>query len=389
MDLKKQKKYESFEVVDLVLDEDFRQLVLESGNANLQGFIDGESNHEGNIQLASKIILGLHPKRQAQSLDRKYKLWMQIKNRHRRQKTFSLLRYASVLLLLVSLGSGALFYTSRPTRMVEFADSNPASFGHSMLVLPNGKDISLDSNSPHVESVDGGHSIVLNDSLRINQPASGFNELVIPYGKRGSVILADGTQVEMNSASRLIYPPRFDGDEREVYLEGEAYFKVTNNPQKPFFVHTDKFKVRVLGTTFNVQAYKKQNLYNAVLVEGKVKLTLNNQLFASSVIMKPNQIASLTDDNEHIDLKKVNNIENHISWIHGYLEFKNEDVDALLKRISSYYNIQVEIRGNVRQIRINGKLDLKSDPERIMSGIAVMSKMHYLKKGENLFVLYQ
>ncbi|HKJ41309.1 MAG TPA: FecR family protein [Sunxiuqinia sp.] len=388
MDLKK-RKYESLEVVDLVLNEDFWQLVCENDGANLLDFIEGASAHRQNIRLASKIILGLQTKKQAQSLDRKYKLWMKIQGSQRRERNFSLLRYAAVLILLVSLGTGALFYVSQPPQMVEFADSNPTNFDQSRLFLPNGKDMDLGNSHPHVESVDGGKSIVLNDSIQVKQTGMGFNQLVVPYGKRGTVILADGTRVEMNSGSRLIFPPQFTGDEREVYLEGEAYFKVTKNPKKPFFVHTDKFKVRVLGTTFNVQAYKKQNLYNTVLVEGKVKLTVNDQLFASSVIMKPNQIASLTDDNEHIDLEKVDNIGNHISWIHGYLEFKDENVEALLKRISSYYNIQVEIRGNTHQIRIDGKLDLKEDPERILSGIAVMSKMHYLKKGENTYLLYQ
>lgn len=388
MDLEK-KKYESFEVVDLVLNDDFRQLILKKGDANLPDFIEGATAHQQNIRLASKIIFGLYIKKNPQSLDLKYRLWMRIRSNHRKRKSFTILRYAAVLLVMVSLGTGTFYFIRQPSSMVEFAESCPVSFEQSKLILADGKNILLTGDDSRVLSVHGGKYVVLNDSTRIDQTQDGFNQIIVPYGRRSTVILADGTQVKLNSGSRLIYQPQFKKNKREVYLEGEGYFEVKKNTGVPFYVQTDRFNVKVTGTTFNVQAYKNEDLYNTVLVEGKVCLSLNSQLFSGPVLLKPNQIANLTKDHDHIQVKPVENLIDHISWVDGYLEFKNGNVESLLKRIASYYNVQIHVKGDIRQLNIYGKLDLTGDPELIVAGIAEMVKMKYTKGGERSYVLYE
>ncbi|MBN1905976.1 MAG: FecR domain-containing protein, partial [Deltaproteobacteria bacterium] len=244
------KKYESFEVVDLVLNGDFIQLVSEKGDMNLNDFIENSEGHEQNIRFASKIILGLHQKKQPQSLDLKYRLWRRIQNNHRREKYFAVLRYAAILFLFLSLGGGILYWNNQPHRIVDLAESNPAEYEQFKLILSDGKNVFLTGSSPTVKSTDQGKTILLNDSVRINQPSVGFNQVIVPYGRRITVFLADGTQVRLNSGSRLVYPPQFSENKREVYLEGEGLFNVKNNEDRPFYVQTDKFKVQVLGTTF-------------------------------------------------------------------------------------------------------------------------------------------
>ncbi|HAZ02806.1 MAG: hypothetical protein A2W90_18945 [Bacteroidetes bacterium GWF2_42_66] len=382
------RKYESFEVADLVLNDDFKQLVSEKGNINLSRFIENPEGHEQNIRLASKIILGLQQKRQSQSLDLKYRLWRQVQNNHRRQKNFAILRYAAVLILCFSLGGGVLYRANQTPRIVELAKSNPVEYGQFELILPDGKTIFLTGSNPTVKSTNQGKTILINDSVRINQSSEGFNQLVVPYGHRGTVLLADGTQIRLNSGSRLVYPSQFSENKREVYLEGEGLFKVKRSNDKPFYVQTGKFEVQVLGTTFNVQAYGNENLFNTLLVEGKVNLKLNKGLFPASVELLPNQMASLTENHDEIRLESIGNIQNYTSWASGYLEFNNENIELLLKKIAMYYNIQVDLRGDVRQLKINGKLDLTDNPESIIAGVAAMGKMNYKKEGDN-FILYQ
>lgn len=386
----KKNKYEGFDVVDLVLNDDFKQLVLgDEGHQATENLINKFPQHRENIELASKILLGIQTKKQAHPLHKKYELWMRICGNQRRSGRLNVLRYAAVLLLLVSLGAGTLFRMNHKPAITEFAQTRQTDFNQSRLILNDGKDVAVASSEPLVEYMDDGKSVVLNDSVRYEQSLVGFNQMIVPYGKRSRINLADGTKVRMNSGSRLVYPPQFNGKEREVYLEGEAYFEVAKNPDKPFHVRTDEFKVEVIGTTFNVQAYSKENLYNTVLVEGEVKLTLNNRILSGTVVMAPNQIASLTNDHSNFKLQKTGNIQNHISWIDGYLDFSNERLDVLLKRVSSYYNIKIAIEELDSQLRIKGKLDLKDDPERLLDGITAIAKLKYQKVGDDSYVLYK
>lgn len=387
MDSKK-RKYESLEVVDLVLNNDFKQLVFEKGDADLNGFIYNSAGHEQKIRLASKIILGLHLKKESQPLDLKYRLWKQIQNNHRKRQYFSILRYAAIIILCLSLG-GVLFWANQPLHIVKLAESNHVEYGQFKLILPDGKTIFLTGNNPEVKSTNQGKTILVNDSILINQYPEGFNQLIVPYGHRSTVLLADGTKIFLNSGSRLVYPSQFSESKREVYLEGEGLFKVKKNEDKPFYVQTEKFKVQVLGTTFNLQAYKNADLYNALLVEGRVSIKLNKGVFPASVELRPNQMASLTENYDHIRLETVNSIRDYTSWASGYLDFNNGNIEALMKKIALYYNIQIDLRADVSQLKINGKLLLMDNPEDIVAGIAAMGKMNYKKEGEHNYILYK
>jgi len=383
------KKYESFEVVDLVLNDDFKRLVSEKGNVCLSGFIENSEGYEQNIRIASKIVLGLVQKKESQSLDLKYRLWRQIQNNRRRQKNFAIFRYAAVLILCLSLGGGVFYWVKQPLRIIELAESTPMEYGQFKLILPDGKTVFLTGSNPTVKSTDKGKTLLVNDSIQINQSSEGFNQIIVPYGHRGTVLLADGTQVSLNSGSRLVYPPQFAESKREVYLEGEGFFRVKKNEDKPFCVQTNRFEVRVLGTTFNVQAYENENLYNTVLVEGKVNLKLNRGLLSKSVGLLPNQVASLTENRDQVRVESVSNTSNYTSWVNGYLEFKNGDLESLLKRISMHYNIRINLIGGINQLTINGKLDLTDNPETIIAGVAEIAKMKYKKKGEHNYILYK
>ncbi len=381
----KKTKYENFDVADLVLHDDFCRLVLEEEGKALEDLIGDHPEHRDNILLASKIVKGIQRKKKTLSLPRKYQLWVRIRNAHRRERTFRIYRYAAVFLLMLAIGSGVFYFGTWKPVILEFAQANPPDFNQSRLILTDGKDIFLSNKEVILDYSGDGQSVVLNDSTRYNQSHEGFNQMIVPYGKRGHIVLSDETKVILNSGSRLIYPPQLNREKREVYLEGEAFFEVAKDAGRPFLVRTGKFKVEVIGTSFNIQAYEKENLYNTVLVEGKVKLT-SNRLFSKAIVMTPNQLVSLTDDHYH--LAKVENMKNHTSWINGYLEFRNERVSALLKRISSYYNIRITMEGDISQTLINGKLDLKDDPERIIDGIATIVKRNYKKTEKNRYLIY-
>lgn len=384
------KEFESFEVVDLVLNDDFKNLVSEMGDTNLMGYIKNSEGHEKEIRLASSIIIGIQQKNKFQSLELKFRLWKRIKNNHQKQKRYLIARYAAMLVLFLSLGGGTLFFIHQSPGIIELAKTNPVEYDQFKIILPDGKNIFLTGNVPVVKSVEEGKTILLNDSIIVNQKYSnGYNQLVVPYGRRGTVLLADGTEISLNSGSRLVFPTFFSGNRREVYLEGEGFFKVKKNADKPFYVQTDKFKVQVVGTSFNVQAYKMENLYNTMLVEGKVNMRQNDGIFPSMVELLPNQIASLSNSHDQIKVETITSTKEYISWVDGYLEFDNENIDNLLKKISMYYNIKIDMKTGTRLLKINGKLDLMDNAEKVIAGLAEMAKLRYRKQGENNYTLYE
>ncbi|TRZ79130.1 MAG: hypothetical protein D4R94_00100, partial [Chitinophagaceae bacterium] len=116
-----------------------------------------------------------------------------------------------------------------------------------------------------------------------------LNELTIHPGSRSKIVLPDGSQVWVNSGSKLSYASNFDGKIREVYLNGEAYFEVTKNPQKPFIVHTSGIDIKVLGTEFNVKAFDLEPTIEATLIRGSIEVLKKDDANAGSVLLKPHE----------------------------------------------------------------------------------------------------
>lgn len=118
-------------------------------------------------------------------------------------------------------------------------------------------------------------------------PAIAHNSISTKCGSKSKIQLPDGSQVWLNSDSRLIYSESFTGDSREVQLSGEAYFDVAKDPRHPFVIHTSTIDVRVLGTTLNVRSYSNEKTTEAVLIHGSVEVTLHSDP-AKKIILKPN-----------------------------------------------------------------------------------------------------
>src|SRR5690606_36229691 len=118
-----------------------------------------------------------------------------------------------------------------------------------------------------------------------------------PRGGQYQVSLPDGTKVWLNADSKLYYPRAFSGNTRTVQMEGEAYFEVAKDEQKPFIVQTNRQKVEVLGTHFNVNAYSEEPISAVSLLEGKVKVSLANQ---AERTLLPGQQSSVKNDVMHV-----------------------------------------------------------------------------------------
>lgn len=346
-----------------------------------------------NIDKAVEIFFrmkNIHPEA---NFKQRQKIWNNITAVRTRESRILFLRVAASIIILVGLGIAAYYlYNKHDQPAIEkFALSTKPAFNQSQLILSDGKNILISDYQSKVAYSSDGAKVIINDTTEVIQEVrnENFNQMIVPYGKYNSLTLSDGTKVWLNSGSRLVYPPVFVGMTREVYVQGEAYFEVTYNVNKPFYVKTDRFRVEAVGTKFSVQANDSEGLFTALLLEGEVSLTSGKDMASgdAGTKLKPGYLASLDEEKKKFDVRAVEHPENYIAWKNGYLIFDDEPLSEILHRVSRYYHIDVELANPKIEIRISGKLDLKDDPERVLKGISIIAKCK-LQVENGKYILY-
>ncbi len=196
-----------------------------------------------------------------------------------------------------------------------------------------------------------------------------YSTMAVPYGRRAEIVLPDGTKVWLNSGTQITYPNAFKGDKREVFIQGEAYFEVAHNKEKPFHVYAKNVDVKVLGTSFNVRAYPDEKQLKTTLVEGSVALSYGANM-ENAVKLTPGKMAVYETDKKIVVANT--NLEAHTSWHLGYLYLKNEPLPDLLKTLERYYNVSIHLADNGEEERsFSGRLGLQQDIKEVMEIIAL------------------
>ena len=216
------------------------------------------------------------------------------------------------------------------------------SNGDTQIITANG-DTKIKDHKGNVVGYQIGKKINYQNNSKATSEELVFNELTIPYGKTFSLVLSDGTEVHLNSGTVLKYPIKFlEGKTRQVYLSGEAYFKVSKDKKHPFIVQSNKLNVRVLGTSFNVSAYPENKNIFTVLVEGAVRLYGKDELYTEkkSKLLKPGRKARWDKTSKKITIKKVDT-SIYTSWIDGILVIENLKFHHIIKRLERHYNIKI------------------------------------------------
>jgi Fe2+-dicitrate sensor, membrane component len=167
----------------------------------------------------------------------------------------------------------------------------------------------------------------------------GYQEITSPFGMSSKVDLPDGSVVWLNSGSKLKYPVAFSSNERNVYLSGEAYFKVHTDKKHPFIVETKNVKVRATGTQFNVEAYKNDTITAVTLVEGKVDVNLYGYKRRH---LKPNQRMVLNSNAKTCQLIETD-AKHWGVWKDGILAFRDEPLSDVFKRVGRTFNVDIKV----------------------------------------------
>ncbi len=212
-----------------------------------------------------------------------------------------------------------------------------------------------------------------------------YHTLSVPAGQYAQLTLSDGSEIWLNSRSKLIYPDRFESDIREVQFEGEGFFKVTSDKNHPFIVKTEAMDVIATGTKFNISAYEDDAWISTTLIEGVVKLSSS----------KYGIDYSLTESNMAVYDKLKNTLvvnptdtDMQISWIKGEFRFKEMDFDDIAKRLERNFNVKFVFKDNsLKQKIFTGTFYNHQSIESILRVMKTSTlKMNYTLKNDTIYI---
>ncbi|MDA6072198.1 DUF4974 domain-containing protein [Flavobacterium sp. AC] len=250
-----------------------------------------------------------------------------------------------------------------------------------VLQLEDGKvQIISENNKVEVRDADGnivgnqdGDKIVYDNNSDLEKTT--YNTIKIPYGKKFKLELSDGTLVHLNAGTTLRYPVKFiAGENRQVFLDGEAFFDVAKDAKHPFIVNADALNVRVLGTHFNVSNYPEDAVTDVVLVEGSVGMYRSNEEFdaAKNTILKPGFKGSFNRENALISTKPVIT-DIYTSWINGGLTFRNMTFKNIITKLERRYNVTII---NKNEKLANEKFNASFSDESIEKVMSYFDDIH-------------
>ncbi len=218
-------------------------------------------------------------------------------------------------------------------------------------------------------------------SVLVNRPenAMAVHEQVfsVPLGSRSKVILADGSEVNLNSGSELRYSSDFSANKRVVRLSGEGFFHVKSDKNHPFIVKTTDFDVQVTGTKFNVCTYAENRYSSATLAEGNIQLLING---TSQIIgVKQGEKFEFARDSRKYSMEDAD-IESEIAWKDGQFIFKNIPFPELSKRLERWYDIKLNYSDQkLQNYAYTGKFKNQETIWQVLDALKLTSPIDYRK----------
>lgn len=310
--------------------------------------------------------------------------WRRIQPKRGRKWMLSVCKYAAMFVLGVSL----VYVATRPEPEEKIVRAEVIKPGRlqAELRLGTGVRLALNEHQGVYSSENAGVEIV-NDtvtgkvSYHVNETGMEdslvFNTLIVPKGGEYSLELPDGTVVWVNSESSLRFPEKFTSNRREVFLEGEAYFEVKKDANRPFYVHTEAGKVRVLGTAFNVCAYSNDRFWQTTLVEGSVMINQEEK----EVLLKPNEQYQIDVRTGKAGLREVLP-ELYTSWRDGKFYFKAYTFEELVEKLERWYDFKMfYMNEEIKTRRFSGVVNKYQPLEEMFKFLQMTSDVQFNVKG--------
>jgi transmembrane sensor len=316
-------------------------------------------------------------------------------------------RWVAAAACLLTVGVAGYVWLNKKSTTVPVAvtsgpyknDVQPGS-QKAMLTLGNGQQIVLDSAANGLLAQEGnaqvrkeGAGLTYQSAMGNGQSAITFNTLTTPRGGEYKLILPDGSKVWLNAASSIRYPTAFTGTTREVELNGEGYFEVAtlrlrSGKKMPFHVKTNGQDIEVLGTHFNVNAYKDEETIKTTLLEGKVKV-VNGQwpmVNGKIAILQPGEQAVLRG-NSPFTIDHSPDLEQVMAWTNGQFMFREQRIENIMKQISRWYNVEVTFAGKPTQEGFTATIPRNVPVSKVLRYLELTTLVHFKIDGNKITVL--
>lgn len=351
---------------------------------------------EQEYKLAMFFLRSINVKKEQMSDERQELVWTRIKDsnkilqieRNRRFRSFMLFAAACVAVaIILSVSIYTSVFNTTDIEVIAREMKIASESDEIQLVLCD-KPIPIGGKESKIQHDVKGAVVVNSEKVadlsqsspRSSKRSTEFNQLIVPNGKRSTLILEDGTKVWVNAGSRVVYPVAFAGGKREIYVNGEIFLEVTPDKKRPFVVKTKEMEVQVLGTSFNVTAYETDRSASVVLVNGAVVIDTKDK---ENVCLTPNNMFSYHEGESNIKEVDVNN---YILWREGLYTYKSENLSVILDRLSRYYGKSISYKQDIAALKCSGKLDMQEDLEVVLDGLCQTAPVKYKKIG-NEYVL--
>ena len=299
-------------------------------------------------------------------------------------------RVAAASIIIILLSTVTWFQLKSPAEQVVKADDKRVPVTHDIAPGSNKAILTLADGSQVVLEDAHNGDITRQKNVTISKTKNGqlvyraggtvrpaenkipaFNTIKTPVGGQYRVVLSDGTKVWLNSGSSIKFPVTFVGNERSVEIEGEAYFEVAKDKKKPFKVFSDDQVVEVLGTHFNVNAYKDEANIKTTLAEGSVKVSSDG----ISNMITPGQQARLSRKSHAMNIVAVDT-DAAISWKDGLFVFNDEDIHSIMRKVSRWYGVEVVFQNDINE-KFGGVISKFENVSQVLKILEVTETIHF------------
>lgn len=314
------------------------------------------------------------------------------KKKQSRYKT--LYRYAAAAVILLAVSITILIIrksTNDKSDTQQIAQAIQPGGNKATLTLSNGTRIILDDAHNGQIAKQSNVNITKTANNQIVYAATGSsgqqaaytlqNTISTPNGGQYQLVLPDGTKVILNAATSLNYPVAFHGNERLVQLNGEAYFEVAKNKKMPFRVMAGNQTVEVLGTHFNINAYKDEAFVRTTLLEGSVKVSSGE----NSTLIVPGEQAVTNAWQTGAILKRAVDVDKETAWKNGLFSFQDEDLKSIMRQVARWYDVKIVYAGNLPDEKFIGEISRSSNLSDVFK-ILELNHVHFEVQGKTVTV---
>jgi len=305
-----------------------------------------ENTERFNLLKALYIASLLDESTDNEQTDKGYSVFVKATNKSSRTTYRSLaplLKYAAILALI--FGTGYMYksgiFNDNPVIIVSDDDITLELENGTIEVIKEDRTTQVIDADGNLVGVQKGSQLIYSNDADVEELV--YNTITVPYGKRFDIILSDGTHVFLNTGTSFKYPIKFiKGENRKVFLHGEAFFDVATDAVHPFVVNMDKLNVRVLGTSFNITSYPEDEYINTTLVEGSVRIYESTDTYtdSNSSLLEPGHKAEWNKSDGNISIQEAD-VALYTAWVSGKIVFRHLPFENIIKKLERHYNVSI------------------------------------------------